>query len=221
MSAEITRTCRFRRVLWGPSPHTPAGGFAPRTPRSGLRPFASSAFGPRDFCCCVCVGGGRLRLWVCGFATTPVSALQLRTAVRGVGGWGYRRVCRASAAASRSAAHLTPGRLPMRSTGPETETAATTWPALSLTGAETLATPGSRSATLCAQPLLLTSRSVRSPNTASARTARWVAGSDHAASTLAPEPAVMGSLVPTGTVSRRPLGGSAARMQIRCIPSLR
>jgi hypothetical protein len=31
----------------------------------------------------------------------------------------------------------------------------------------------------------------------------------------------MGSLVPTGTVSLKPLGGSAARMQILCMPSLR
>ena len=42
----------------------------------------------------------------------------------------------ASAAASRSAAHFTPGRRPMRSTGPETEIAATTPPPASLMGAE-------------------------------------------------------------------------------------
>jgi hypothetical protein len=138
-----------------------------------------------------------------------------------VGFGGYRRDCRASAAASRSAAQRTPGLLPILSTGPDTDTAATTWPELSLTGAETLATPGSRSATLWAQPRRLTSRSVRSPNTASLSTARWVAWSDQAARTLAPEPAVMGSLLPTGTVSLRPLGGSAARMQTRCMPSLR
>src|SRR5690606_25092298 len=76
---------------------------------------------------------------------------------------GHNRSVNASAAASRSAAHRTPGLRPMRSIGPDTDTAATTLPDESLTGADTLATPGSRSATLCAQPRLRTSSSVRSP----------------------------------------------------------
>lgn len=54
----------------------------------------------------------------------------------------------ASAADSRSAAHRTPGRRPIRSIGPDTEMAAITTPRPSRTGADTLATPGSRSATL-------------------------------------------------------------------------
>lgn len=57
----------------------------------------------------------------------------------------------ASAADSRSAAHRTPGRRPIRSIGPDTEMAAITTPRPSRTGADTLATPGSRSATLCAR----------------------------------------------------------------------
>ncbi len=63
------------------------------------------------------------------------------------------------------------------SIGPETETAAITAPRPSRTGAETLATPGSRSAALCAHPRLRTSASVRSVNLAAGSTACWVAGS--------------------------------------------
>ena len=77
-------------------------------------------------------------------------------------------------------------------------------------GADTLATPASRSATLCAQPRRRTSTRTRSENVASDRTARITPGRLQAASTLAPEPAVIGSRAPTGTVSRSPDGGSAA-----------
>jgi hypothetical protein len=84
---------------------------------------------------------------------------------------------KASAAASRSAAHRAPGRRPILSIGPDTDTAAITVPRPSRTGAETLATPGSRSATLCAQPRLRTSASVRSLNFAVGRTACCVAAS--------------------------------------------
>lgn len=83
----------------------------------------------------------------------------------------------ASAAANRSAAQRAPGRRPIRSIGPETDTAATTAPRASRTGAETLATPGSRSAALCAQPRLRTSTRVRSVNFAWGSTACCVAAS--------------------------------------------
>jgi hypothetical protein len=68
---------------------------------------------------------------------------------------------------------------------------------------------------------LRTSASVRSVNMASGSTACWVAASAKASSTLAPEPAVIGNRVPTGTVSRSPAGGSRAAMQIRAVPSRR
>ncbi len=109
----------------------------------------------------------------------------------------------------------------MRSIGPDTDTAAITAPRPSRTGAETLATPGSRSAALCAQPRLRTSASVRSVNLAAGSTACWVAGSAYASSTLAPEPAVIGRWVPTGTVSRSPAGGSNATTHTRDCPSRR
>jgi len=109
----------------------------------------------------------------------------------------------------------------MRSIGPDTDTAATTLPPASRTGAETLATPDSRSATLCAHPRRRTSTRARSLNRASASSERCTAGSDHAASTLAPDPAVIGSREPTGTVSRSPLAGSAAATHTRWAPSRR
>lgn len=55
--------------------------------------------------------------------------------------------------------------------------AAITTPRPSRTGADTLATPGSRSATLCAQPRRHTSASARALNTAFGNTAAWVAAS--------------------------------------------
>ena len=60
-------------------------------------------------------------------------------------------------ASIRSPAHRPPGRRPIRSTGPDTDTAAITSPAGERTGAETDATPASRSATDCAQPRRRTS----------------------------------------------------------------
>ena len=73
----------------------------------------------------------------------------------------------------------------------------------------------------CAQPRRRTSASVRSVNVASASTARWVDGSAQAISTFAPDPAVIGSRAPTGTVSRSPDTGSAAATQTRVSPSRR
>src|SRR5262249_37778548 len=95
----------------------------------------------------------------------------------------------------------------MRSIGPDTEIAAMTTPRLSRTGADTLATPGSRSATLCAQPRRRTSANARSVNLAVGSTACCVAASLYASSTLAPDPAVIGNRAPTGTVSLSPAGG--------------
>ena len=132
-----------------------------------------------------------------------------------------RRRVNASAAATRSAAQRAPGRRPIRSIGPDTDTAAITAPRPSRTGAETLATPGSRSAALCAHPRLRTSASVRSVNFAAGYTACWVLASAKASSTLAPDPAVIGRRVPMGTVSRSPAGGSRAATQIRVVPSRR
>ena len=80
---------------------------------------------------------------------------------------------------------------------------------------ETLATPGSRSATDDAQPRRRTpassARSTPSGTTSS--------GPGHASSTLAPEPAVSGKTAPSGTVSRRPLERSWTAMHTRLSPS--
>ena len=132
------------------------------------------------------------------------------------------RCCSASAAASRSAAHRTPGRRPIRSTGPDTDTAATTVPAASRTGADTLATPASRSATLCAHPRRRTSseRALGERRLGQQRALHGGVGprGEHlgARSGRHRQPAS-----PTGTVSRRPLAGSAAATQTRWVPSRR
>ncbi len=64
------------------------------------------------------------------------------------------------AAATTAAAWTRPGCRVKRSTGPEIETAATTRPDGPRTGADTEATPGSRSPMLCAQPRRRTADSV-------------------------------------------------------------
>ena len=89
----------------------------------------------------------------------------------------HSRAVRASAASTRSPAHRAPGRRPIRSTGPDTETAAITSPAGERTGAETEATPASRSATDCAQPRRRTWSRDRSVKPAWARRARGAASS--------------------------------------------
>ena len=81
----------------------------------------------------------------------------------------YRRVLSAPAAAVTSGANRGPGRRPSRSTGPDTEMAATTCPDRSRTGADTDATPASRWATLYAQPRRRTSASARGPKRAAGR----------------------------------------------------
>ena len=64
-------------------------------------------------------------------------------------------------------------------------------------------------------------RQARSPKPRRAAPRAGVCGSAQASRTLAPEPAVIGRRAPTGTVSRRPVGGSIAATQIRCVPSRR
>ena len=114
------------------------------------------------------------------------------------------------------------GGRPMRPTGPETETAATTVPVLLRTGAGDARYAG------------LAFGYAVGPSSA-AHFQQGVFGEDRigqdrppgggiglqAVSTLAPEPELMGRRVPIGTVSRRPLDGSAAATQTRCMPSLR
>ena len=91
--------------------------------------------------------------------------------------------------------------------------AASTLPPAPRTGADTEATPGSRSAALAAQPRLRTLASVAAVNLAP-RSPRCIRSpSSQASSTCAAEPAVIGSAAPTGTVSRRPLARSAAATQ--------
>ena len=118
-----------------------------------------------------------------------------------------------------SGANLGPGRRVSRSTGPETEIAASTSPAWSRTGAETDATPGlalghrvgpAAAAYLGQRPLAVNRRARRQVVLASRR-----------ASTCAAEPAAIGSRAPTGTVVRSPLVRSAAATQTRSSPSRR
>ena len=111
------------------------------------------------------------------------------------------------------------GRRPSRSTGPETETAPSTAPEPSRTGADSDATPGSRSAMLCAQPRRRTSSSVRAVKLAEGSRRVTSSAGVKASSAWAAEPAVIGSRRPTGTVSRSPLVRSAAATQTRVAPS--
>src|SRR6478609_9377806 len=106
----------------------------------------------------------------------------------------------------------------MRSIGPEMDTAATTRPEGLRTGADTEATPSSRSPTLCAHPRRRTPESVVAVNFAPC-SPRWSrSGSSQASSTWAAEPASIDRLAPTGMESRRPTGRSAAATQMRWSP---
>ncbi len=102
-----------------------------------------------------------------------------------------------------------------RSSGPETETAAMILPEGERTGAETEATPCSRSPIDCAQPRR------RMPDSAVAEKAAFCSprcmrsGSSQASSIWAAEPARMVSCEPTGMVSRSPEGRSAAATHTR------
>ncbi len=86
------------------------------------------------------------------------------------------------------------------------------------TGAETEATPCSRSPTDCAQPRRRMPDSAAAENAAFWRPRCMRSGSSHASSTWAAEPARMVSCEPTGIVSRRPEGRSAAATQTRMSP---
>ena len=102
--------------------------------------------------------------------------------------------------------------------GPETLTAAMIFPEGESTGAETEATPGSRSATDCAHPRRRTCCSDSIVNVASLSRRGRFSGSSQANSTCAADPAVMDSCAPRGTVSRRPEGRSTVAEQIRKSP---
>ena len=123
-----------------------------------------------------------------------------------------------SPAATTAAACSRPGDRVSRSIGPDTEMAASTRarpPLRPRTGAETDATPASRSAALAAQPRRRTPASVVAVNFAP-RSPRCIRSpSSQASSTWAADPAVIGSAAPTGTVSRSPLARSAAATQTR------
>ncbi len=114
-----------------------------------------------------------------------------------------------------------PGWRVRRSIGPETETAATTRLEGPRTGAETEATPGSRSPIDCAQPRRRTPLSAVAVNRAPWRPRCSRSGSSQASRTWAAEPAFIGRVLPTGTVSRRPESRSAAATQIRISPCRR
>src|ERR1700710_781969 len=83
---------------------------------------------------------------------------------------GARARDRAAPAAITAWACSLPGVLVSRSIGPDTEIDATTVPSGECTGADTDATPGSRSATLCAHPRLRTPARAAGVNAAFSRT---------------------------------------------------
>ena len=116
---------------------------------------------------------------------------------------------------------MRPGERVSRSIGPDTDTAATTRPDGPRTGADTDATPGSRSPTLCAQPRRRTPASIVAVKRAPCSPRCRRSGSSQASSTCAAEPPSIDSTLPTGTVSRRPCSRSAAATQIRSSPCRR
>ena len=122
---------------------------------------------------------------------------------------------RRSAAAITAGACIRPGWRESRSIGPDTDTAAMTLPEGERTGAETDATPCSRSPTLCAQPRRRTPASAAALNEALWRPRCMRSGSSHASRICAADPAPMVSWLPTGTVSRSPDGRSAAATHTR------
>ena len=106
----------------------------------------------------------------------------------------------------------------MRSMGPEIEIAATTLPPGPRTGAETEATPGSRSPTDWAQPRRRTAESMVAVKRAPVRPRCRRSGSSQASSTWAAEPPCMDMVAPTGMESRSPMGRSALATQMRTSP---
>src|SRR5690606_29966517 len=131
---------------------------------------------------------------------------------------------RRRASANRSAAAITagacnlPGCRDSRSIGPETDTEATTLPDGERIAPDTEATPGSRSPTLWAQPRRRTADNVAALNFEPCRPRCSRSGSSQANRIWAADPACMGSCVPTGMVSRSPVGRSAAATHTRFSP---
>ena len=116
---------------------------------------------------------------------------------------------------------MRPGCRDSRSSGPETDTAATTLPEGERTPAETDATPSSRSPMLWAHPRRRTAASAAAEKAALCRPRCIRSGSSQASRIWAAEPAFIVSWVPTGTVSRRPVGRSAPATQTRHSPCRR
>ena len=106
-----------------------------------------------------------------------------------------------------------PGLSPRREMGPLTLTAALSLPSSPNTGALTLATPASRSATLSAQPL------IRIPRNWAASGLPSTPPGAHASKTFPADPRESGMIAPTGTVSLRPLTRSTAATHTLCSPS--
>ena len=118
-----------------------------------------------------------------------------------------------AAAAHTICACNRPGWRLNRSIGPETETAATIRPAGPRTGADTEATPASRSPTDCDHPRRRTADKAVAVKRASRRPRCSRSGSSQASSIWAADPAFIVSVAPTGTVSRSPVSRSAAATQ--------
>src|SRR5215203_1788017 len=106
-----------------------------------------------------------------------------------------------------------PGLSPRREMGPLTLTAALSLPSSPNTGALTLATPASLSATLSAQPL------TRIPRNWAASGLPSTPPGAHASKTFPADPRESGMTAPTGTVSLRPVTRSTAATHTLCLPS--
>src|SRR5579875_3369329 len=130
----------------GSSPGTPAEGFAAQVSTDVSRAPSSSGLGHRPLKAAapVQIRSGLLHISdLPQFGPRfPVGQLSVQPAARD----------RAAAALVTSAACSRPGDRVSRSIGPDTDSAATTRPLASRTGADTEATPASRSATLAAHP---------------------------------------------------------------------
>ena len=116
---------------------------------------------------------------------------------------------------------MRPGCRVSRSSGPETETAAMILPEGERTGAETDATPASRSPTDWAQPRRRIAERAVAEYAAFCSPRCIRSGSSQASSTWAAEPARIVSWDPTGMVSRRPgraLGGRDADAVLALAP---
>ena len=117
------------------------------------------------------------------------------------------------AASTTSWESLWPGLSPRREIGPLTLTAALSLPSSPNTGALTLATPASRSATLSAQPL------TRIPRNWAASGLPSTPPFAQASKTFPADPRESGITAPTGTVSLRPVTRSTAATHTLCSPS--